>query len=519
MTKIATLSTYSNLSQQTSVVNNLNNDNAAITTALNNTLSLDGSSPNQMNTVLDMNSNQIINLGAPVNPNDAVRFTDLNSLTQLQQAVDITSFVNAAAASAATATTEAGIATTQASNAATSASASASSATSASTSASSSASSATSAATSATIAANAAFKPVVLTSNYNVLNSDNLSNFIVNAGQITISIGAANTYSSNFIVKIANNSTRAQIIQVTGFFNFYLYPSERIEIYNISNTWFSFPNIQLWGSNGQHYLEGRRPSLSVVNIDPVLGSDSADGLATGTGAFQTVQTAWNFLRELADIGDAGGASINLAAGTYNINTTNILAGQPLGGYIININGNVSNPGSYQFVIASGVTGFQITDYATPIWNGCWFSVSGGGQVFQVQQHAITDINNCVFDNAASSTVMSALDFGKINFTGPSKFNCGSCVAVMEAFRNGCIEMGAVAYNCINAMTFSSAFMVADGSGANIVVDSGASFTGTGSGGGSTGKQFISQYNALISLNGVTVPGATSGTTNNQGLQR
>jgi hypothetical protein len=50
-----------------------------ITTAFDNTLSRDGTSPNNMATTLDMDSHRVINLGAPVDPNDAVRLVDLGA--------------------------------------------------------------------------------------------------------------------------------------------------------------------------------------------------------------------------------------------------------------------------------------------------------------------------------------------------------------------------------------------------------------------------------------------------------
>ncbi len=52
---------------------------AAIVTALENTLSRDGTIPNTMNASFDMNSNRIINLAAPVNSNDGARLTDIQA--------------------------------------------------------------------------------------------------------------------------------------------------------------------------------------------------------------------------------------------------------------------------------------------------------------------------------------------------------------------------------------------------------------------------------------------------------
>jgi len=57
-----TLTDLSSLANETSVVNAINNNNAATEVALENTLSRDGSTPNEMEANLDMNNNRILNL-------------------------------------------------------------------------------------------------------------------------------------------------------------------------------------------------------------------------------------------------------------------------------------------------------------------------------------------------------------------------------------------------------------------------------------------------------------------------
>lgn len=72
--------TFSRLS---TLVNGVSNMNAIITqieTAFQNTLSRDGSTPNQMAATLDMNSNRLINLPAPLSGTDAARLADIESI-------------------------------------------------------------------------------------------------------------------------------------------------------------------------------------------------------------------------------------------------------------------------------------------------------------------------------------------------------------------------------------------------------------------------------------------------------
>lgn len=74
--------TLNNLSLfDTSILNTVNNNNTAIKNAMNNTLSRDGTFPNQMNAPIDMNSNRILNLPAPVNSVEPLRLQELINFT------------------------------------------------------------------------------------------------------------------------------------------------------------------------------------------------------------------------------------------------------------------------------------------------------------------------------------------------------------------------------------------------------------------------------------------------------
>lgn len=75
-----TLSDVANLQNEETVVSTLATNNAATEAALENTLSRDGTNPNAMLSALDMNSNQIINLPAPVAGQSPLRLQDYNTL-------------------------------------------------------------------------------------------------------------------------------------------------------------------------------------------------------------------------------------------------------------------------------------------------------------------------------------------------------------------------------------------------------------------------------------------------------
>lgn len=76
-----TLTNLADLQNETTAVNAVNANNVATTTAVENTLSRDGTAPNTMGAVLDMNSNHIINLPAPVGTSEPLRLQDAALIT------------------------------------------------------------------------------------------------------------------------------------------------------------------------------------------------------------------------------------------------------------------------------------------------------------------------------------------------------------------------------------------------------------------------------------------------------
>lgn len=83
MSKI-TLTNLVNLQNETTAVNAINANNAILQTAFDNTLSRDGTSPNTMGASLDMNSNQILNLPAPISVDSPARLIDVTTNPTIQ---------------------------------------------------------------------------------------------------------------------------------------------------------------------------------------------------------------------------------------------------------------------------------------------------------------------------------------------------------------------------------------------------------------------------------------------------
>lgn len=79
MAEVPTLVNLSNLQNETTAVNAINSNSAAIGTAFLDVLSRSGVAPNQMNASLDMNSNRVLNLVSPASAGEPLRLQDLMS--------------------------------------------------------------------------------------------------------------------------------------------------------------------------------------------------------------------------------------------------------------------------------------------------------------------------------------------------------------------------------------------------------------------------------------------------------
>lgn len=91
MTDKIVLSNIASFQNDSSAVAGYTANNTALTTALDNTLSRDGTSPNQMSASLDMNSNRILNLPTPTSTTEPLRVQDV---TAASSAVNVASGIS-----------------------------------------------------------------------------------------------------------------------------------------------------------------------------------------------------------------------------------------------------------------------------------------------------------------------------------------------------------------------------------------------------------------------------------------
>ena len=87
MAEAPVLNNLVNLTNGTTAVSTINANNAAITTAFEDVLSLSGTAPNQMQSTLDMNTNRIINLPSPSGGTEPVTLNYMNTYLTTGQGV------------------------------------------------------------------------------------------------------------------------------------------------------------------------------------------------------------------------------------------------------------------------------------------------------------------------------------------------------------------------------------------------------------------------------------------------
>src|ERR1700739_4155758 len=80
MSASTSLLTFASLQNDTTATSDLNQNFAAINTALTSCLSILGQAPNQMQANLDMNTNRVLNLPAPISINEPMRLADATTL-------------------------------------------------------------------------------------------------------------------------------------------------------------------------------------------------------------------------------------------------------------------------------------------------------------------------------------------------------------------------------------------------------------------------------------------------------
>ncbi|SRR6266404_468062 len=522
-----TLTDLVNLTNQTTAVNAINTNNEIIELGIDNTLSRDGTQPNQMGASLDMNSNRIINLPQPSGSFDPVRLVDINTATTLAGAMaksnnlsDVASIsqskINLALVKGDVGlgnvdnTSDVNKPVSTAQNAAIILKADIASPTFTGVPLGPTAAPGTNTTQLATTAFTQAISGIfgvrlAKSANYTVLTGDNGATIALGGSAFfTLTFPAASGLTATHRNVVVNeDSIRAKNIVLTGGPSFTLYPGQTTIVFNQNNVW-------------QHTDPGRWRLTGgpTVFVDVTNGNDSNDGLAAGAGgAFQTLQKAWNTIVKNWDL-QGFVVTIQLADGTYTSGIVSNLG--PVGGIYLGIiiQGNAATP-SNVLISTTSADCFEWFETGAPI--SVWIknlkmqTTTSGDCVHVLGAGNYVRVGNVVFGACAGVHIRS-YNMAEVDAFTDSYTITGGAAAHYNTNGQGVIGVQSETITLTGTPAFSSGFAVAQGG--NILAQ-GNTYSGA-----ATGARYNASLLGLIDTAGGGAnyfPGSIAGATLSGGI--
>jgi hypothetical protein len=352
------------------------------------------------------------------------------------------------------------------------------------------------------------------TANYTLSPAD--AGFTIDLGGnafFTLTVSAALNYPAQAMFLIINSDSypggRGKTVSINGLSNFILWPGQGFVLFNNANAWRVLPQ-SIW-LGGSSFMRWMVPTTVTLNVDPVNGNDANDGLATGAGnALATIAKATSILRNQFDLQNASVPIIQVVS-PATITESILVAGPLLDNVQFIIQGDTATPANCLWNVAAGTTAVQGRDYGTVTVKGFKFiGLGAGATALSCAQSSVIDFTNCDFGAFAGGTHMSVQQGGTINSLGPYTIS-GGATAHMAVTLGGVYNMqGSVTILMPNAITMTSAFFT--GTGGFISTGGSITFSGAGSGAGTTGLQWSMIANSVLFKSGNTIPGGSAGVT-------
>lgn len=347
--------------------------------------------------------------------------------------------------------------------------------------------------------------PVVKTGAYSLVDADDRG-VIILAGNAfyTFSVAAAAAYNASFSCIVINgDSGRGKRITISGGQNFILWPGQ---------TTYIFKNQTIMGaSNPGRWVQGVATTVSMF-VDPVNGNDNNDGLATGTGAFLTIQAAINTVQSFMD----ANATINLAAGTYDVGLGLNIEGECTGSQGLSITGaSLSN--TTLTTSTNNARMVNCYDGGVVYIRGVKFTATGTNctGLFSFDGGEIVMSGSCEFgDFGTTGYHVQAQNNSVISLTVGYNISAGARAAAhIYAISEGCIRYGpstgSASVVLLGTFTYTN-FLQADG-GSTIWTTGTLTFVNPASG---VGKRYVVSANSAVTVGGggALPPGTIAGTT-------
>lgn len=326
----------------------------------------------------------------------------------------------------------------------------------------------------------------------------------------TFTINAASGYNAACHSVIVNednvcptngaSTCRGKNIAINGYASFILWPGQMFRLVNQNNIW-QFNQPGRWS-----------PLVGMTwHINHASGNNNNDGLATGAGAFATIQRCIDVMEGLIDFGQANiGPTCKNDAETFTEN--NAIHTHPLTGYhVISVTGDTTTPSNVVWQVSgTGNTAYQGRDTGMGIITGFKFVSTGTGNNFiQAGQLAVADFGSIEFGSNSSGYDIQLTPGGSANYFGGTLSITGDMAGWILGTGEGHVLMDGATVSIPNARTFTNFLQLGP---LTMVSATGMTFTGAGAGAGSTGRKYSVSLNSVLSLSGTVLPGATAGVT-------
>ena len=439
MTKI-TLSNVGSLIDATTAAATINANNAIVQAAFDNNLSRDGTTPNQMGSNLDMNSNHILNLPAPSSVNEPARLVDVVTNPTI------------------------------------------------------------------TVPATNAYwsnTRLVKTANYTLANADKFKTIgLAGNAYYTLTIPVASGFDTNYAVVITNEDStvsggnhtgRGKIIAINGYPNFILWPGQTFTLMNENNVW-RFNHPGRWNVQGN-------PTFFVNHAS---GNDGNDGLATGAGAFATIQAAVLAYESFVNC-NGFGPTIQNAAETFTEN--NVSHTRPLTGFhVISVTGDTTTPSNVVWQVSgSGNVAINCRDGGLAIVTGFKFVSTGTGNFFiNGGQDGVCDFGSLEFGSNPAGYNIYITPGGAADYFGGTMKVSGNAAGMILMQGEGHILFDGATVNISTPVTIGTFIQATGPAFASLT-----SMTFTGS--LVTGSQYQVSNGAQVYVTSSTIPGTSVGT--------
>jgi len=208
------------------------------------------------------------------------------------------------------------------------------------------------------------------TAAYTIVNADKGKTMALGGSAFyAVTLGPVAGFDADFSIKILNeDDTRGKRVTADGMSSFILWPGQSREVFRSDAKWFASP-IQRWTITAP----------VVFYVDTVNGADANDGLASGSGAVNTIERAYHHIRDCLELQYIGIPTIQLTAG-QTITEQIKVYGPLVGNLQFIIQGSTSpTPGdwaNYPWIVPAGGVGIQARDLGIVTVRGIKMSAAG-----------------------------------------------------------------------------------------------------------------------------------------------